>query len=93
MTRHLVPWLACAALLLPALGEAADIARGKELHQANCMQCHGTGVYVRDDRRIHSLEALQHQVKRCKTALGAAWPDDQVDDVVEYLNRNFYRFE
>jgi len=75
----------------PAL--AADLARGKKLHDANCMNCHTPGVYTRPDRRIDSLEALNRQVQRCETALGAKWPADDVADVVHYLNKHYYKFE
>lgn len=78
---------------------AANIERGKELHDGYCISCHasmlggdGTAIYTRVERRIDSMEALQHQVRRCKTSLDASWPDDQVDDLLEYLNQTFYKF-
>ena len=40
----------------------------------------------------NSLSELRHQVNRCTTSLEEPWPDDQIDDVVAYLNRNFYKF-
>lgn len=95
-----------ALILLSATGlvRAGDVDRGRELHQENCIRCHasmqggiygadGTGIYVRDNRRIDSLEALYKQVRRCKTSLGVSWPEDQIEDVVTYLNQNFYKFE
>lgn len=79
---------------------AADIQRGKELHDANCIRCHasivggnGTAIYTRPDRRIDSLEALNAQVHRCKNSLGVSWPEDQIEDVVAYLNQTFYHFK
>lgn len=87
-------------IALVTTAQAADIKRGKELHDENCVKCHvsmvggdGTGIYTREDRRIDSLEALNNQVRRCKTSLGVSWPDDQIDDVVAYLNHNFYKFK
>lgn len=78
---------------------AADLERGKELHQENCMSCHdsimggnGNQIYTRPNRQIQSLSELRHQVKRCKTSLEEPWPDDQIEDVVVYLNKNFYKF-
>lgn len=79
---------------------AGDIKRGKELHNENCVSCHagayggdGTAIYTRADRKMDSYEALQNQVMRCKTALGVSWPDDQIEDVLTYLNTNFYKFK
>ena len=79
---------------------AGDEKRGKELHDENCVKCHislvggdGTGIYVREDRRIDSYSALNNQVKRCKTSLGVPWPEHQIDDVITYLNTQFYKFK
>lgn len=77
---------------------AANAAHGKDLHNANCQSCHTSlmggdpdKIYTRADRRVSSLEGLKKQVTRCKTTVGVAWPDDQVQDVVEYLNTRFYK--
>ena len=71
----------------------ADAARGKELHDEQCMKCHGTEVYTRSDHFIKDREALAKQVQRCQLSAGAQWFDDDVNDVVEYLNTTFYKFE
>jgi mono/diheme cytochrome c family protein len=71
----------------------ADAARGKTLHDEHCMKCHDTGVYSRDNRFIKNSEALAKQVQRCQLSAGAQWFDEDVNDVVEYLNTTFYKFE
>ncbi len=80
--------------------QAADSKHGKELHNSSCQSCHAslTGgdaaqIYTRTDRRVNSSSALKTQVNRCKDSIGAAWFDDDVDDVVEYLNTHFYKFK
>jgi len=35
---------------------------------------------------------LRSQVKRCKNSMGVSWPEDQIDDVVAYLNSMYYKF-
>ena len=90
------------AFLLTAVSStviAADIERGKSLHDENCIECHvsivggdGSGIYTRPDRRIDSLPALRAQVQRCKNSMGVSWPEDQIDDVVAYLNKMYYKF-
>lgn len=79
---------------------AVDLKRGKELVQENCIKCHadmvggdGSKIYTRPNRRIDSLEALNKQVHRCKTSLGVSWPEDQIADVVAYLNKTYYKFK
>jgi hypothetical protein len=78
----------------------ADVANGKELHDANCTSCHidlqggdGTGIYTRENRRIESYPALVKQVKRCRDSLGVPWPEEHVNDVVNYLNDQFYKYK
>lgn len=77
----------------------ADMVNGKELHNSNCTSCHvsmqggdGSGIYLRENKRIESHPALIKQVKRCRDSLGVPWPDEHVADVVEYLNSSFYKF-
>lgn len=72
---------------------AADLKRGEKLHSTYCTNCHTSSVYTRADRRIDSLEALNRQVQRCETALGVKWPAEDVADVVQYLNGNYYKFK
>ncbi len=77
---------------------AANPAHGKDLHDANCQSCHSSlmggdpdRIYTRSDRRVTSIDGLRKQVTRCKTTVGVAWPEDQIEDVVDYLNTSFYK--
>lgn len=87
-------------LLISQTSYAANAAHGKDLHDANCQSCHSSLmggnpdlIYTRSDRRVSSIDGLKNQVTRCKTTVGVAWPEDQIDDVVEYLNTNFYQLQ
>ena len=71
----------------------ADAARGNTLHDEQCTKCHATDVYTRNDRFIKNRDALAKQVQRCQLSAGAQWFDEDVTDVVEYLNAAFYKFE
>ncbi len=80
--------------------QAANPAHGKDLHDANCLSCHSSlmggnpnVIYTRSDRRVNSIDGLRKQVTRCKTTVGVPWPEDQIEDVVEYLNQNFYKIK
>ena len=77
---------------------AADSANGKKLHNESCLACHSSlmkgkpdTIYTRSDRQVNSLAGLQKQVNRCQNSVGANWFDDQIEDVVEYLNTTFYK--
>ena len=72
--------------------QAGDAAEGKALHQENCVSCHGTEVYTRDNRMVGSMNSLITQVNRCNVNLGTGWFDDEVESVATYLNANYYRF-
>lgn len=89
-----------AGLSFASAAPAADWQRGQQLHDSQCVACHasrfsdnGAAIYTRANRRVGSLDALQRQVDRCKNNLQITWFDDDVADVVAYLNRNFYKFE
>ena len=80
--------------------QAANPAHGKDLHDANCLSCHSSLmggnpnlIYTRSDRRVNTIDGLRNQVTRCKTTVGVPWPEDQIQDVVEYLNLNFYKIK
>ncbi len=81
------------ALLLPG-STLADPENGQELHDAECLRCHGTDVYTREERKLGTFFDLKRQVSMCitMTGAGADWfPEDQ-DDVIEYMNKAFYHF-
>lgn len=79
-------------ILLPGTLLAADIDNGEDLHFEHCTGCHGDEVYTRADRKMKDLAQLGKQVRFCQNAVGATWFDDEVDDVIEYLNATYYRF-
>lgn len=80
--------LAFYATSLPA----ADIENGNDLHFENCTGCHDSTAYTRDNRVVRSLERLGTQVRFCRDNLGLTWFDDEVGDVIGYLNKEYYHF-
>jgi len=83
--------LSAVLLLLPA-SVFADIQHGKKLHDQYCMKCHDNSVYTRKNHFVTDKAALAKQVNRCKLNVGAQWFDEDVADVVNYLNTTFYKF-
>lgn len=91
---------ALSSLMFTSIAVNADIENGKELHDSNCTSCHvsmqggdGSSIYTREHKRIESYSALIKQVKRCRDSLGMPWPEEHVNDVVEYLNSSFYKYK
>ena len=83
--------LSTALLAQPAL--PADSAQGKKLHDANCVKCHSTSVYTRQDRKIKSLAALNERLVPCTHEAQVTLTDDEQKSIVQYLNEQFYKFK
>lgn len=75
------------AALLPG-----DAAKGKALHDKQCVACHDNKVYTRADRRVKTVEGLMGQVNGCVRQTGAKLDSKQIDDVIKYLDESFYKF-
>ena len=72
---------------------AADAAKGKALHDAKCHGCHDTRQYTRKNRIVHTFDDLHARVQFCDAASNAGFSLDDIDDVVAYLNKEFYKFK
>jgi len=81
------------SLTLSSLMVQADPGEGKILHDQSCTACHDTSVYSRPNKRIKTLAELQGQVSRCTKPAGAEWSQQEVSNVVKYLNTDFYHFK
>ncbi len=99
---HLLFILPVLALtgLLATNAYAGDARNGKALHDAHCIRCHKSimngdpdSIYTRKNRRINSYKGLQSQVNRCKDNIGIALSQKQINDVLTYLNQQFYKFK
>jgi cytochrome c1 len=85
--------------ILSSQSALADAARGAQLERDNCSACHAARfqgdaslIYLRRNRRVSSYDGLISQVKFCENNLGLTWFDDQITDVVEHLNQDYYHF-
>lgn len=76
-----------------ATAQSADLKAGQALYETNCLKCHDSGIFTRPDHKVKSLDGLRKQVQRCELSLGLTWFDDQRENVVQYLNSNFYKFK
>ena len=83
-------FLALWPLLWLGAAQAGDIENGDDLHFEHCTGCHDSSVYTRDNRNVRDLGRLGQQVRFCKDTIGVTWFDDEVDDVIEYLNATYY---
>lgn len=86
-------------MFLSPFSFALNLDNGEKLHTAECKACHvgmsggeGELLYTRKNRRVNSLTALEQQVRRCESNLELKWFEDDISDVVHYLNTHYYKF-
>ncbi len=81
-----------AALALGgAAGAAGDPVRGAKLHD-DCLGCHGTELYAAPRAKVKTLAALRKETERWNDRMNPKFSKQEIDDLVAYLNRDFYRF-
>ncbi|MEJ2610370.1 MAG: cytochrome c [Candidatus Thiodiazotropha sp.] len=91
MIKRLIPTALLLALSVSNT-QAGDTESGKQLHDENCVKCHGSEVYTRPNRRVTSLAGLHKQVRFCEQNLNLTWFDDQIEKTTNYLNQEYYKF-
>jgi len=69
-----------------------DSAQGKRLYDANCMGCHDTGIHTRKDRIIQSLDALKKRLGDCSHMANKQFSATETQNIIKYLNDQFYQF-
>ncbi|MCW8837650.1 MAG: c-type cytochrome [Thiovulaceae bacterium] len=79
--------------LFPLLLSAYDAERGKKLYfSAKCNKCHDSTSFTNKNRKVKNYKQLTNQVEACRYSTNADWFDSDRDDVVHYLNKEFYKF-
>ena len=69
-----------------------DAANGKRLFDTNCTGCHDTGVLTRKDRFVQSLDELKEQLDNCAHMANKGFSESETQDLLKYLNDEFYQF-
>lgn len=83
----------CTSLGTPMAFAAGDIVNGEKLYRSACLSCHDTAIHTRPDKIIFSKKALRNRVEFCEGNAGTNWNASQMDDVTEWLNATFYKYE
>ena len=84
--------LCCAALLSTGPAQAETFDRGQALYENHCQTCHEEKVHMRYSRRVTTMDDLRQQVSSWSYHAGLGWSAEEVTDVVDYLDREFYHF-
>lgn len=94
--RH-VEWIAgaWAAALLVAAPAQADSERGRRLYELHCGSCHYERVHERDRwrSRIRTVADLRAEVERWSRQAKHSFTADDLNDIVEYLDRSHYQLK
>ncbi|MBO1925007.1 hypothetical protein [Thiomicrorhabdus sp. 6S3-12] len=79
--------LASGLFSLPVLAEPHP---GQELHDsANCMKCHASQPY--DPVKTPTYEKLVKAVAFCNNNLNTGMFEDEVEQLADYLNQEYYK--
>ena len=70
---------------------AGDPVRGAILHE-DCLGCHGTELYVPPRAKVKTLAALKKETERWNDRMNPKFTKQEVEDLVAWLNRDFYKF-
>ena len=73
---------------------AQDARRGRQLYETHCLTCHYERVHERAPSRstVHSLEDLRDEVKLRAGLTGQPFTQEDLDDIVAYLDQSHYNF-
>jgi mono/diheme cytochrome c family protein len=82
-----------AVLTHPAA--AQDALRGRQWYETQCGSCHYERVHQRERSRsaVQTLATLRAEVARWALQTKAPMTAQDIDDIVEYLNRSHYRMD
>jgi cytochrome c5 len=67
------------------------LPRGTLLYENHCQGCHESRLHVRDQRRATTRAALRGWVTHWANHLKLGWDEAEIDDVVDHLNRRYYK--
>ena len=55
-------------------------------------ECHDSKAHIRIGHKVRSVSDLNMWVSRWSTELKLQWKPDDIDAVVDYLNKRYYKF-
>ena len=84
--------LALACVALAAAAQVPAPSRGALLYDTHCIACHTKEVHWREHKLATDWQSLAAETQRWQRNLGLRWSEEEIDDVVRYLNTTIYRF-
>ncbi len=86
--------IAGALLALSASAQPTSPLRGMELYENHCSGCHASRVHIRDPekRKARSLAQIESWIWHWAKELKLTWTEEEVKEVLAYLNTRYYRY-
>lgn len=78
-------------LAAPLSAWAQDAGRGRLLYETHCATCHAEKLHRRELSKIQSLANLRDEVARWVKQTRHGFTLDDIEAVVQHLNRTHYR--
>ena len=88
-------WLVAGALAIAVnawSAESADLERGRLLYENHCVVCHTPKVHRRIPPLPIDMKELRQIVSAWAKGENLGWSEQDITDVVEYLDAAHYRF-
>lgn len=82
-------WMASAV----GFAQTPDPARGQALYENHCRVCHTSQVHTRAKRIPVTRVEVRDLVDKWQAQQQLTWSTQDVEDVVEFLNRTQYQFK
>lgn len=66
--------------------------RGELLYTTYCNTCHTTEIHWREQKLATDWDSLKAQVKRWQANIGLNWSEEDITEVTNFLNTDYYQF-
>lgn len=83
----------CALAPAGASAQLPNAERGRALYENHCVVCHTSKVHSRVNRIAVSRAEVREIVSNWQAQQKLGWNTQDVEDVVEHLNRSRYHFQ
>jgi mono/diheme cytochrome c family protein len=80
-----------AGAVAPVTATAADLERGRMLHENHCRMCHDSIAYKRGERIANDYAQIKAQVTRWQTNTGLRWSEEDIDSVTAFVAKTYYK--
>jgi mono/diheme cytochrome c family protein len=67
------------------------MSRGQMLYDNHCLRCHADNVHLRATSKVHSLDDLNHEVRKWVSLQRLDWHEDEIRDVSDFMNHKYYQ--